>query len=95
MTTAWTIAWLAAATLVLAQGAGWRASPDVVARTASQEKRNINYEEARVPPYTLPDVLGAAHPRTTAAEWKPRRDEVLDLFRTNVYGRSPGGVWKK
>jgi len=77
--------------LLLAQGGGWRANPDVVARTSAPEKRNVNYDETRVPPYTLPDVLGsAAGSIKTPAQWMSRRNEILDLFRTNVYGRSPG-----
>jgi len=75
--------------LLLAQGIGWRANPDVVARATAQEKRNVNYDEARVPPYTLPDVLGPAAVKTPA-QWRARREEILDLFRTTVYGRSPG-----
>jgi hypothetical protein len=75
--------------LLLAQGIGWRANPDVVARATAQEKRNVNYDEARVPPYTLPDVLRPAAVKTPA-QWRARREEILDLFRTTVYGRSPG-----
>jgi hypothetical protein len=90
--------------LVLAQGAGWRANPEVVARETAQRPDTI-YDEARVPPYTLPDLLlagsgpgsgppanGAAgsHRIATPAQWTSRRDEILGLFRDNVYGRSPG-----
>jgi len=78
--------------LVLAQGAGWRANPDVVARAAAQEKRNVNYDEARVPPYTLPSVLGSgANAISTPAQWTARRNEILDLFRSTMFGRSPEG----
>ena len=51
-----------------------------------------NYDEAKVPAYTLPDPLTMANGRhvTTADAWtKQRRPEVLELFRTWVYGRSP------
>lgn len=72
------------------QEAGWRARPEVVAR-ASQQQPAINYDEARVPAYTLPDLLtGASGPVRTAGDWRARRSEILDLFRDNVYGRSPG-----
>jgi hypothetical protein len=51
-----------------------------------------NYDEANVPKYTLPDPLVSADGRkvSAAAAWKSgRRLEVLKLFQTHVYGRSP------
>ncbi len=51
-----------------------------------------NYDEAKVPAYTLPDALTLAGGRrvTTADAWtRQRRPEILELFRTWVYGRSP------
>jgi hypothetical protein len=85
-----TIAFLGLPFFVLAQGGGWRANPDLVIREAAQ-RPDTNYEESRVPAYTLPD-LGAApnRPVGTPAQWAPRRDEILGLFRDTVYGRSPG-----
>ncbi len=50
-------------------------------------------DESKVPAYTLPDALvgNDGRPVTTAREWsRRRRGEVLELFRGNVYGRSPG-----
>ncbi|HOS93707.1 MAG TPA: acetylxylan esterase [Armatimonadota bacterium] len=50
------------------------------------------YDEARVPPYTLPDPLQLANgSRVRDAEtWdNERRPELLKLFETHVYGRSP------
>jgi hypothetical protein len=76
--------------VVLAQGGGWRAKPDVVARASAQQP-GINYEESRVPSYTLPDPLAIGNTRiATPAQWRSRRAQILDLFRDNVYGRSPG-----
>ncbi len=76
--------------LVLAQGTGWRARPDLAARLAAQ-RPDTNYDEARVTPFTLPDLLASAGgPVKTAAEWPARREAILELFRDNVYGRSPG-----
>jgi len=52
-----------------------------------------NYDEAKVVAYTLPDPLLAADgkPVTTSKQWRTqRRAEILELFRTHVYGRSPG-----
>src|SRR5262249_4598543 len=51
-----------------------------------------NYDEAQVPPYTLPDPLVLANgDRVTDAEiWRTkRRPELLELFEEQVYGRSP------
>ncbi len=52
-----------------------------------------NYNESKVPPYTLPDPLVMADgTRVKDAEtWRTRRrPEIFRLFETNVYGRSPG-----
>ncbi len=52
-----------------------------------------NYDESKVPAYTLPDPLVLANGKrvTTAAQWKKqRRPELLELFTTQVYGRAPG-----
>lgn len=46
-----------------------------------------------MPPYALPDVLGGA---ATADDWTSRRrGEVLELFRTHVYGRVPATAYEK
>lgn len=78
----------AAGAALIAQGAGWRARPDVVARTAAAQPA-FNYDEARVGTYRLPDPLAGGV--RTAAGWPPRRTEVLELFRSHVYGRAPRG----
>lgn len=52
-----------------------------------------NYDESKVPAYTLPDPLIAGDGRkiTSKQDWRAhRRPEILELFRTHVYGRSPG-----
>src|SRR5205807_4062155 len=49
---------------------------------------------AKVPSYTLPDplVLAGGEKVTDAATWrKKRRPEILQLFETTTYGRTPGG----
>jgi len=51
-----------------------------------------NYDEAKVPKYTLPDPLLLANGGkvTDAKTWQTkRRPEILELFRTHVYGHSP------
>ena len=76
-----------------AQGgrAGWQANPELV-RQLSAKQQNINYEEARVGPYELPDALRTTRGATVraAAAWPARRSEIRELFREHVYGRSPG-----
>lgn len=51
-----------------------------------------NYDEAKVPPYTLPDPLVTlqGQPVQDAQTWfQQRRPEILHLFETHVYGRTP------
>jgi hypothetical protein len=52
----------------------------------------VFFDEARVPNYRLPDplVLETGEAVRNADDWRRRRAEILDLFRTHVYGRSPG-----
>jgi hypothetical protein len=60
----------------------------LLASAAGAQPPGANYDEARVPPYTLPDLFGGA-PRTREG-WARRRAELLEAFRANVYGRAPG-----
>ena len=56
-------------------------------------KLNKNYDEAKVPVYTLPDPLTMQDgtPLTSPAQWYgQRRPELLHLFETEMYGRAPG-----
>jgi hypothetical protein len=51
-----------------------------------------NYDESKVPPYTLPDVLKASNGQiiNNKSSWeKTRRPEILKLFEDNVYGEMP------
>jgi hypothetical protein len=53
----------------------------------------VNYTEAKVGTYTLPDPLKLANgkPVTDARTWfKKRRPEIVKLFEENQYGRTPG-----
>ena len=52
---------------------------------------DTNYDEAKVPKYTLPDVLVMRNGERArdAKAWRSRRLEILDLYRTEVFGRSP------
>lgn len=51
-----------------------------------------NYDESKVPSFDLPDpLLTSGGVRVSgAAEWPARREEILQLFEQQVYGRSPG-----
>lgn len=46
-----------------------------------------NYDESKVPAYSLPDVLRKAH---DAKSWETRRAEILEIYRKDVFGRAPG-----
>lgn len=65
----------------------------LLARTATAQPPGTNQDEAKVPPYTLPDPLTLADGTrvTDAASWEARRrPEILRLFETHVYGKPPG-----
>jgi hypothetical protein len=52
----------------------------------------VNYDEAKVKPYTLPDPLRLENGRDVkaAAEWwKLRRPQIVEAFDSEVYGRVP------
>lgn len=56
-----------------------------------------NYDESRVPPYTLPDplVLLDGKPVRDKSTWlKRRRPEILRLYDTEIYGRIPAATPK-
>ncbi len=85
------IAFAAAATLTHGQGtpqpAATAAAPEVIAGIA------VNYDEAKVGSYTLPDPLTMADGkpvRDAKTWWKKRRPEIIALFETQQYGRAPG-----
>lgn len=65
----------------------------LVAAAAAAQPSGANYDEAKVPAYTLPDPLRLADgtPVRNASDWTSRRrPELLRLFEEHVYGRSPG-----
>src|SRR5690606_705354 len=62
---------------------------------AAQYPPDTNVDESRVPAYTLPDPLKreSGDPVRDAAAWhEGRRPELLRLFETHVYGRTPGAT---
>jgi len=69
----------------------WSARPEVVAKFESR-RRPFNYDEQKVPVYTLPDPLVTSDGSkiATADDWnQTRRGELMELFRSHVYGRRP------
>src|ERR1022692_1382708 len=53
----------------------------------------VNYDEAKVGTYTLPDplLLADGKPVRDAKTWnEKRRAEIVRLFEENQYGRAPG-----
>lgn len=58
---------------------------------ARAQNPNANYDEAKVGMYTLPDPLVMANgkPVKTPRDWTQRRAEILRLFASHVYGRTP------
>ena len=50
-----------------------------------------NYDESKVAPYTLPDLLRFADGSEvkSAQDWARRRAEILRLYETEIYGRIP------
>ena len=57
----------------------------------AQNHPGANFDEAKVPPYTLPDplVLASGEPVRDAKTWTTRRrPEILELYRSEMFGRS-------
>ena len=58
----------------------WAASPDV------------NYDEAKIPPYDLPALLVSNDGNiiTSSRQWeKQRRPEIMEYFQSQMFGRTP------
>ena len=51
----------------------------------------VNYDENKIPPYTLPEVLADSGGKavSTVRAWEKRRLELLKLFETHLYGKIP------
>lgn len=59
---------------------------------AQSDHEQFNYDEAKVPEYTLPELLTLSNGQKVqrAQDWKnQRRPEILQLFAEHVYGKVP------
>lgn len=64
----------------------------LVTTAKAQDTNQPNYEESKVPAYTLPDLLKTAANKDVKdkATWeRVRRPEILRLFEDNIYGQMP------
>ena len=65
----------------------------VLSYTITLFAQEINYDESKIPPYSLPDLLTATDGKTvlTQREWeKKRRPEIFTLFERQMFGKVPG-----
>src|SRR4051794_33731935 len=64
----------------------WKADPGVVEKL-SKRRPDVIYDEAKVPKYELPDALKDV---SNKEQWSAKRAELLERFREQMFGRSPG-----
>lgn len=82
---------LVAANVSAQNDAGWRPSMETVEKM-SKSRPELNFREENVPAYTLPDPLvnvDGEKVKSPKAWYQERRPEILELYRTNVFGRVP------
>ena len=70
-----------------AAGRAWAPDPAVVERFEAW-RPDCTFREEGVPVYELPDPLAGVGP----AGWEQRREELMEAFRSRVYGRRPAGL---
>lgn len=60
-------------------------------RLAKRTGHVSNYDESKVPEYSLPDPLTTSDGRnvTSAGQWPARRAEILRFYEEQIYGRIP------
>ncbi|HEV2448012.1 MAG TPA: acetylxylan esterase, partial [Candidatus Sulfopaludibacter sp.] len=59
---------------------------------AAQPRPETNYDEAKVPAYSLPDVLrlnDGEHVFDARTWTNERRPQILEMYRTDMFGKSP------
>src|SRR5882757_6450399 len=80
--------WAVSAGLVALCAVAWGQNPPSVVAGIP-----VNYDEAKVGTYTLPDALMLNDGKQVKDEktwWKRRRPEIVSLFEAQQYGRAPG-----
>ena len=56
----------------------------------AQQGFKVNYDESKVPAYTLEDPLRFADgSKVRRSRWQERRQEILDIFQKEMYGQLP------
>lgn len=60
----------------------------------AQNPRQANYDESKVGSYTLPDPLVMQNGArvSSARQWANRRAKLLEIFATQIYGRTPASA---
>jgi hypothetical protein len=59
---------------------------------STAQQADVLYDEAKVPKFTLPEVLAlrsGEHVRDARSWNNRRRPEILAVYQTEVFGRSP------
>lgn len=79
--------------MILRRAGAWVAMLGMVAAIEAADRPGVNHDESKVVSYTLPDplVFEDGKPAKTADDWQRRRAEILGLFETYVYGKTPIG----
>ena len=60
--------------------------------TIEAQPEGFNYDEEKVPEYKLPQLLHMSYGAkiTSKSQWaRDRRNEILELFEQEMYGRRP------
>lgn len=88
---------LVSSALVAQDREGWRPSVETVEKM-SKARPQLNFREEKVPEYTLPELLMTEDGKNikNARMWNQlRRPELLELYRTHVFGRVPETPYEK
>jgi hypothetical protein len=92
------LTWIAVPISLFAQNKEhWQASRETVDQLSKGQKE-FNYEEDKVPLYTLPELFTRKDGTriSSLSDWQNiRRPELLELFTTQVYGRVPETRYQK
>lgn len=72
---------------------GYIISPGPIPAVA-QKKFVPNYDESKVPDYELPTIVEASSQNPVTAWEQQRRQETLELFLDQMYGRQPTSDWE-